>query len=207
MCLPLLAAVPAVMGAIGAGVGVTGAGVTAGMSIAAGTAITASAAGAGVSAFGQYQAGLAQSKMFKYQSEQQNIQANYDIQVGEAQSENIEQVGGFQNKQLVQNQAQLEGSQRAVEGASGLAGSKTAEDIANSTFTKEKLDQQMLRYNVDNKVNTVQQEAAGGAWGARTTAQQYSLASGNAETAGTINASGTLLGGASSVANTAVRIS
>ncbi len=206
MCLPLLAAVPAVMGAIGAGVGVTGAGVTAGMSIAAGTAITAGVVGAGVSAYGQYQQGVAQKKMYDYQQKSQELQANYDLKIGQAQAEADETTGSLQMKQLVQNQAELEGSQRAAEGAAGTAGSVNAENIATSTFTKQQLDQQMLRYNTDIKAWSATESAKGAAWNARTQAEQYGIAGKNARTAGELSATGTILGEATSVASTAVRL-
>lgn len=206
MCLPLLAAIPAAMGSIGAAAGVTGAGITAATSIAAGTAITSGVVGAGVSAYGQYQSGLAQQKMYQYQQQQQTLQANYDVSVGEAQSQSIEETGSLQNKQLVQNQAQLEGSQKAAEGAQGIGGSVTAQNITTSTFTKEQMDQQMLRYNTDIKAQSAREQAAGEAWGANTTAGQDALAATNAKVGGEYNAAGSLLSGAMSVASTAVRI-
>lgn len=201
MCLPLIpAALAAVGGAVTAGAA-TGATAT-----AIGAATTIGVAGAGISAYGQYQSGLAQSKMYQYQQQQQTLQANYDVSIGNAQSQAIEETGNLQNKQLVQNQAQLEGSQKAAEGAQGTAGSVTAENIASSTFTKEQLDQQMLRYNTDIKAQSAQEQAAGEAWGATTTAGQDNLAATNAKVGGEYNAAGTLLGAAGSVASTAVRI-
>lgn len=188
MCLPLLAAIPAIS------------------TLAIGATTAASVAGAGIAAYGQYQAGQSQKKMYNYEAQSQALQANYDLSVGEAQAENIENVGSEEMRSLVQKQAQTEGSQKAAEGASGTAGSVTAENIATSTFTKEQLDQRMLRYNTDIKAWSANTQAEGEAWGANVTSAQDRIAGKNAAIGANYNAAGTLLGGATSIANTALRI-
>lgn len=204
MCVPLLAAIPAAMTAIG---GAVSAGVATGATATAlGTAVTVGTIGAGVSAYGQYQQGLAQKKLYSYQQQTADLQANYDLKIGEAQSEADQTTGALQSRQLVQNQAELEGSQRAAEGAAGTGGSVTAENIESSTLTKEQLDQQMLRYNTDVKSYEATEGAKNSAWTARAMSGQYGIAAHNAQTAGELNAGGTLLGEAGSIASTAVRL-
>lgn len=60
-----LAAIPAILGAIGAGIGVTGAGVTAAASIAAGAAVVGAGAAIGAQAIGGSQQAAAQKKAQK----------------------------------------------------------------------------------------------------------------------------------------------
>ena len=61
--MPIFAVIGEVLGAIGAAAGVTGAGVTAGMSIAAGAAITAGVAGLAEGIIGMTDASKAQSSL------------------------------------------------------------------------------------------------------------------------------------------------
>lgn len=198
MCLPALAVVGTMLGASAASAATVG-------TIATG-ATALGVAGAGVAAYGQYQAGKSQKAMYNYESQEQTMQANYDISTGEAQAQNIEGVGAEQGRQLVQRQAQTEGTQKAAEGAAGTGGSVTAQNIAVSTMNKEQLDQQMLRYNTDIKSWSAQTQGEEEAWGANTTAGQYSLAATNAQVGANYNVAGSLLGGATSIANTALRI-
>lgn len=196
--------------AIGAGTALTlsstaAAGVSLG-SLALGASAVAGLAGAGVSAYGQYQQGLAQKNMYSYQQQEADLQANYDLKIGAAQSEADQVTGSLQSRQLVQNQAELEGSQRATEAAAGTAGSVTAENITSSTFTKQQLDQELLRYNTDVKSYEATQGAQDEAWTARAMSGQYGMAAKNAQTSGELSATGTLLGEAGSVASTAVRL-
>lgn len=77
----------------------------------------------------------------------------------------------------------------------------TAEDIANDTFNKQRLDELAIRYNADVKSWETNTQAANQNWAAQTQANQYRYAAKNAKHAGKIAAFTTLLGTATSTAS------
>ena len=74
--MPLFAAIPAVLGSIGAAAGVTGAGIAAGTSIAAGAAISGAALAAGLGIASSVSANAQAKKVAQAQANAQNTAAN-----------------------------------------------------------------------------------------------------------------------------------
>jgi hypothetical protein len=163
-------------------------------------AMAATAVAGAVSAYGQYQSGVAQNAYYQYSANQKTQEATYDLNMGQKQSELIQDQAQIQGKQLATSQAETNASAIATEAAHGISGSGTAEDIAKSNLTKEQLDQTMLHYNADIKGWSTIEDAKGAAWTATNEATQDRFAGANAKRAGAIGATGTLLGTASSVA-------
>lgn len=166
----------------------------------AAAAIATTVAAGGYTAYSQYQNGQSQNKYYQYMADQQKQKATYDLKQGDAQSTAIQDQAKLEGKQLSSNQSEFNATQRAAMAASGLTG-VTAEDITNSTFTKEQLDQQLLRYNADLKSYGVNSQAKYNNWADLTQADQYSYAGKAANYAGKTSAFSTLLSTASSVAN------
>ena len=156
-------------------------------------------AGGAMQAYGKYKEGVAESKYYTYQQDQARQSAELALRQGDAQSTAIQNTAKQEGKQLALNQAEFNASQRAQMAANGLTG-VTAEDITNDTFSKEKLDELVLRNNADLKSWEVNEEAKNRNWALNTEAGQYGLASKNAKSAGKRNAFSTLLNTATSVA-------
>lgn len=154
----------------------------------------ASAAGAGISAYGALQSGQAQSQMYQYQAgiAQLNKQialqnADYAVATGETQA-----------RDYGMGAAQKFGAIRAAQGASGIdVGSGSTQDVQKG---------QKLATSID--LGTIRQNAARVAYGYETGAAQdeaqsrlYGMASKDAESAGRIKALGSLISGAASVSD------
>ena len=93
--MPILAAIPAVLGAIGAGVGVTGAGITAGMSIAAGLGVVGMVGGLAAGVAGSIQSSIAANKQAKAMQDAQNASGlgNAATTVDATTAANVNQLG------------------------------------------------------------------------------------------------------------------
>lgn len=156
--------------------------------------IGASAAGAGVNAFGSYQAGKSSRNMYNYQAAVADMNkkvadqnAAYETSVGEAQAA----------QKGLETQSKM-GQARAAGGASGLdvnTGSKLA--VQDSIQTVGEYDQAVIRANSARKAYGYEVEAA------QDTAQGqiYRMAGEDSYKAGEIKAASSILGGASSVSS------
>ena len=160
-------------------------------------AIVLTVAGTAVSAYGQYQQGQAQKKMYDYQASVANQQQVLAQRTAEENSRLTQQAAMEDTKQEQRKYAVLEGAQKAAGAASGIgSGSVSEGDIATDTFNTKTLDEQMIRYNADLKSWDLNRNAGMEVWGLGTQANQYRAAGKNAVTAGKIAATGTILKGA-----------
>lgn len=162
-------------------------------------AVVTTAAAGGLSAFSQYKEGVAQSKYYNYQADQARQEAVLAQKQGDAQSKLVQDSAKSQGKQLAEDQATFNASQRAQMAAMGLTG-VTGEDITNDAFSKQKMDELVLRNNADVKSWEINEQAKNKAWASNIEADQLGYASKNARRAGKRQAFGTLLSTASKVA-------
>jgi len=136
-------------------------------------------------AYGQYQQGKAQQKMYDYQAslalQEAAMKKKYaDEQavmmkgVTEEQQKAIKLAGranitatqdaaADESKRLAKEVAQLTGKQKATIGAMGVSG-VTASDIATSTFDQSRLDQLAIRYNANIKSASIRDQALKDVW-------------------------------------------
>lgn len=211
MCLPLLAAAPAVFAAGGAfAAAPLAAGATAGVAAAtaaggglslAGLAAGASLLSGAVGAFGAYQQGQQTSAMNKYQSQVLQQQSMLAQRAADANTTIVQNQGAEQSKALARKTAILAGAQAASEAANGTAGSVTSNDIKLDTFDTAKLDQMAIQYNTNLKTWGIQEGLHGEQWQLGVESDQYRKAARNASTTGYINAGTSILGSASQIAN------
>lgn len=153
----------------------------------------------GMQAYGQYQEGVAQSKMYQFQADQNRMEGNLTVARGQKQSELIQDTSSKEGKRLKVSQAEFNASQRAAMAASGVTG-VTAQDIAGNTLDKQRLDEATLRYNYDTKSYEVTEGAKYQKYALDVQADQLGFAAKNAKTAGKRKAFSTLLGTAASLA-------
>lgn len=163
-------------------------------------AITATAIGGGVQAYGEYQKGSAENKYYQYAANQNEKQAQIVRARAHEQSKIENRAGSEKLKEQKINAAKLSSSQRAAMVANGISlDSKTAEDITNDSFTQEQLDEQAIKYNADSRVWEIREKAKYDSYGLLSQAEQYRTAGRNAKQAGKIGAFTTLLSTAASV--------
>lgn len=160
--------------------------------------ILLTAASGTISAFGQYQQGASAKKMYDYQAEVARQEGDIALRTGDLQSRLIQDNAKTKSKELATNQAEFNAAQQADAAGAGVSGG-TLEDISNTTYSKEKLDEMALRYNADTQSWETTESAKNANWAAQSQANQYKVAGKNAKKAGTINAFGTLLGTAASI--------
>lgn len=178
------------------------------------TAMAATTAAGGISAYGQIQQGKSQSKMYRYQASLAQQQADITRKYAEEQKKSVQQaaeaqITGIQtqaaeeSKNLSREISQLTGSQRAAIGYLGIGGA-TAEDILNDTFTRSRADQAAIRYNANVKswgVNeqarreiwSIGEQAKFNAFALESEAAQYGAAAKNAKRSANIGAFSTIL--------------
>lgn len=188
--------------------------------LAAGAMIMTAASG-GYRALNQYRARRVQAKMYAYQESLIQQQQTLERQTAEQQSDlirrtserNIHETQGAaaeESKRLTRSIAVLTGAQIATMGAMGISG-VTAADILKDTFDKSQLDQMAIKYNADiaswkyaeeakSQIWSVQEEAKNRIWALGEEAKQYGYAAKHARKAGKIEAVGSLLETATSVA-------
>jgi hypothetical protein len=149
--------------------------------------------GGAISAYGQYQQGQAQKKMYQYQADAANAEAKQVQQAADTNVKLTQFQASQDTKQLQRKYMLVEGAQKAGAAASGIGGGSVTEgDIATDTFNTRKLDENMIRYNADLKSWAIRNQSAGEVWGLKTQAEQYTYAGKNAATAGKIGATGTI---------------
>jgi hypothetical protein len=187
-------------------------------------AMAVSAIGTGISAYGSYAGGKSQADYYKAMAEANNTRA---FLINRTLGQNIELTkrtedyniaattmdASQQNKQLMTGVAKLKGTQKSTSAAMGVGGgSVTQADILTSTLDAAKMDEIAIRYNSDAKVAGITNEANNRIWGFENDAAneiyglnvqnyEYGLAGKNAMAAGEINAAGSILSGAQSMAN------
>ena len=148
--------------------------------------------GGGISAYGQYQQGQAQKRMYNYQAAVAQEQAR-QAELTAATNVKLTQFQASQDaKQLRRKYSLVYGTQKASLAAQGISGSVTAEDIQTDTLNTEIEDLDNIRYNADLKSWNIKNQAAGEAWGLRTQANQFTYAGKNAAKAGTVGMAGTI---------------
>lgn len=162
-------------------------------------AVVATAAAGATQAYGQYQEGVAQNKMYQFQADQNRMEGNLAVTRGQKQSELIQDTASKEGKRLKTQQAGFSASQRAAMAASGVTG-VTAQDITSDSFSKQRLDEMALRYNYDTKSYEVTEGAKYQKYALDTQADQLGFAGKNAKRAGKMKAYSTLLSTASSTA-------
>lgn len=133
-------------------------------------------AGTAVSAYGAYQQGQTQKKI-----------ANYNAKVGELNADDAIQRGAISAEQQRARVRQIEGTQRALMGASGAeVGTGTLGKVLEQTATMGELDARQIEVNAQRE-----------AWGLRTQGALGRVEGEAAAQAGSLNAFGSLLTGGS----------
>ena len=152
------------------------------------------AAGSALSAFGAYDTGTANSRMYGYQAQVAQINSKIALQNADyarMQGEQQAVIAGRRGAQQL-------GGIRAAEGASGLdVNSGSAKDVQTSQKGTTALDLTQIRSNAakvayDYDVQSTQDISQAGL---------YDMASSNAKTAGEIGALSSIVGGAGSVSS------
>jgi len=151
-----------------------------------------------VSAYGQYQAGIAQDRYYKYLAMQNEEEAKVALRTGEERTTIAQNEAAKKAQELKGIVATTEGTQKAAMAAMGIAG-VSAEDILSDTVNKAKLDEANIRYNADITSWMAQKEARETAWSLRNQSTLFRYAGRAARSAAMINMTSTLLGGASSI--------
>jgi hypothetical protein len=151
------------------------------------------------SAYNQLQQGKAEQNYYNSVAENRRRQGEIDLQVGQRQSEMIQDKAKAEGKQLKRSQAEFNASQQVALASQGITG-VTADDIAASTIDKERLDELNLRYNADVASWETNTDATYRKYAADVEAQNYQYAGKMARSASKRNAFNTLLGTAASVA-------
>lgn len=166
-----------------------------------GVAIAVTAVAGVTAAYGSYAQGQASKKMNKYNADVAAKQATLTARTAEQNIQATQTQASLESKQLRQNVAKLEGTQKAVLAASGIGGgSVTTADIQSSTIDTAQLDQMALRYNADYKSWAIRNQTDIDVWGLENQSNQYLMAGKNAATAGNIGAASSLLQSASQAA-------
>ena len=171
-------------------------------------AVTTAVAAGGYSAYSAYQQGASQKAFADYQAQQEQVDAQQAYAVGQAQSQQVAQQGELNSQTLAFKNAQEEGARRAAESANGItANSVTAENLAIGGFNKGNRDEQILNYNEQNQEWSIKTAASEQAF---TDTQQSALDTIQGENemaAGEMNATGTLLSTAATVAGLGYKMS
>lgn len=162
---------------------------------------TATTVGGGLySANAQNQSGVAMNSYYQSLAQQDRQLGASVIAQGERQSNLIQDQAAQEGKQLKTGQAEFNASTRAQLAANGVQG-QTVNDIQNNNFTKQQLDESLLRYNADAKSYEARTKAAYDSYADNVQANNYDFQGRSAKAAGRTGAISTLLGTATSVAN------
>jgi hypothetical protein len=153
-----------------------------------------------VSAYGSKQQGEAQNKMYQYAAGQSRIAGDAALARAQKQAELVQDTAKIEGKQKAVKTAQLAGAQRAAMAAMGIdPTSVTGQDITLDTYSKEKMDEEMIRFNADRQSWAVQEQGKMDFFEANQQANMQELAGKNAKKAGNIQAFSSLLSTASSM--------
>lgn len=164
------------------------------------TISVAMAVSGGMSAYGQYQEGVATNKYYQSLADASIKKGEADYKTGVKQSELIQTSAKSQDKAQKLQAAEAASAQRAALAANGVdLSSVTAQDIASDTFSKAKMDELNLKYNADMKSWQAMEQARQSVWSSKIQADQYRVAGKNAKQAGKLKAFTTLVGTAASI--------
>jgi hypothetical protein len=145
--------------------------------------------------------GEAQQNYYNYLAAQNEETAKETFKATGKQVSLIQDEAARTGANLTRQVKVLEGSQRAAEGASGTAGSVTAEDIARDTENKANLDRAAIRASADMQTESAVDAGTAQAVALRRQADSYRLAGANARFSGNLNAQASILSGATAVAD------
>lgn len=163
-------------------------------------ATTTAAVAGGVSAYESYQQGSAQKKYYDELSRRSTNEAAYALDAADKQSRAVQDTAREEGKMLKEDQAAFNASVKAQLAAQGITG-VSAEDIANSNFSRQKMDELMLRRNADVKSWEIMTSGKYQNWGLLNQAADQRYAGKMAKRKGKIDTITTLLGTASQVAS------
>lgn len=171
------------------------------MGAAAGAAAGLQVAGGAMGAYSALQMGKTQASYYAFMGNQATAEAGLATAVGENQAENTEKSAAFSEEIAARNATKALGAQRAAEGANGIGGSVTAQNIASSTIDKSELDMEAIRFNADTKSSSQRTNAALTAYGLNTQAGEDAIAGTNSVDASRLNAASSILGSGGSLAS------
>ena len=182
-----------------------------------------SAIAGGVQAYGQNEAGKAESAMYRSQASNASMQAKLAREAAEQNKKFIAQNAesniaavqldaSMKAKQVEDATNRLTGTQKATSAAMGVGGgSVTQADILADTLDRKTMDQIAIRYDADATTVNISEDANYKMWGIENDTKnlewaldvqrgQYEQAAKNSKKAGQIQALGTILSTASSTA-------
>lgn len=163
-------------------------------------AIGTTAASGGFSAYSSYQQGKATKKYMDSQADQRALEGKYALDVADRQSTAIQNTAKNEGRQLKESQAEFNSSVVAGLAANGISG-VTSQDITNNNFSKEKMDELVLRNNADVQSWQVNTEGKYRNWQLLTEAEDLRYQGRMANSSGKKQAFSTLLSSAASVAS------
>jgi hypothetical protein len=163
-------------------------------------ALVAMAASGAVSAYGAQQQGSAQNKMYQYAAGQSRIAGDAALARAQKQAELVQDTAKIEGKQKAVKTAQLAGAQRAAMAAMGIdPTSVTGQDITLDTYSAEKMDEEMIRFNADRQSWAIESQGEMDRFELMSQADMQSMAGKQAKKAGNIQAFSSLLSTASSM--------
>ena len=164
-------------------------------------ALALTAVSGAVSAYGQKQQGDAQKKYYDYAAGQSRMAGDAALARAEQQATMVQDTAKIEGKQQAVKTAQMSGEQRAAMAAMGIDPmSVTGQDVVLDSYSKAKLDEQMIRHNANQQSWAIEEQGKMDKWQAFAQADQYSMAGKQAKKAGNIAAFSTLLSTAGSMA-------
>ena len=167
---------------------------------------SAEAAMAPMNAQAQYAQGKQNKAYYDYLAEQTKKQSiEIDNATGEQVSV-ISQDAARQATQVIQDSNQTIASQKAAMAANGVySDSATSNDIIGDTIDKRAIDEAMVRFNADRAIWQTRRSGINQKIGLSAQESDYRIKGANAKNAGRIAAVNTLVGGALSGGEAAVR--
>jgi hypothetical protein len=175
------------------------------MAVATSTVLIAAAAaatmaGAGIGAYGQYQAGKAQQAMANYNAKVQQQTAEYNNKLAQNAAIAEEQAQSVRSQQMRDDKRRMLSSQRAGFAKTGAAMEGTPLTVLAEQAGMMEHDILLAKHESDVRARTYRQEGAMGLWTGRSQAAMSRFEGSQAAKAGRIGAGATLLSGAGSVA-------
>lgn len=167
-----------------------------------GTLIGLQVASGAMGAEAAQEGAAAKARYYDFLATQNEVQAKRVKERGEQTATSIAEAAALDQDRLERGVRRVEGTQRAATGASGTSGSVTAEDIVRDTARTHDLDVEALRYDADSKIWAARTGASDQATALRDQANQFRYAGANAKYAGDLAVGTSLLGTATSVADT-----
>jgi len=157
--------------------------------------------GAGLEAGSQYMAGKQQSEYYQNLAEQNEKQAPEVIKTAKEQRGLIQDTASRQSQKLRTGLKDIVAKQKTGFAASNIdLSSKTAEDVARSSFNQELEDEMLIRYKADVSSWQTTKSAEQTAENLLAEARGYRKAGKYAKQSGVINTITSLLGNASNFA-------